>query len=152
MTGMSAPSESRQNVGGRPPKLTPALIAKAATLLREGAYERTVCDYLGIARLTWVRWKHQGEEEPDSLYGRFCNTVKMARADAELVSLRAVRHGREGWQAHAWFLERGFKDHWARTDYVTYEARRDAQRVADELGVPVERVIAESKRFAEVIA
>lgn len=109
------------------PKLTWEVIDKAEELLKAGHYVVTVANYLGISEQTWYNWYNKGEKYSQmteeekleyqnvELYVEFFDTVKRATARAEMDSVEAIlKAGKKSWQAHAWYLERKFRDRWGR--------------------------------------
>lgn len=139
---------------GRPSKaeqvLTPDVIEAVGTLLLEGNYQETVCDFLGIHRTTWYDWIQRGEREPDTVYAEFSYTVKKAQAGAEIMLLRQIRQGFEGWQSKAWISERRFPERWGKRVDIT--VRREAERLAAELGMDPSDLIREAERIAQEAA
>lgn len=130
--------------------LTPELLERIANLLLEGHFRETVADFLGIHRSTWWRWEQLGEQHPDSIYGIFCNVTRAAIAGAEIDVIRGIRSGRKGWEAQAWIAERRFPQRWGKRVEITL--RREAERLADELGTTADDLIAEATRIAEEAA
>lgn len=105
------------------------LIEKVEQLLKEGHYQKTVYEYLGISSQTWYNWINKGkelsqldEEElleiPNAiLYIEFFDTVKRASSHAEMEAANMIKkHGKKSWQAYAWFLERRFRERWGRVN------------------------------------
>lgn len=139
---------------GRPSKaehlLTPDMLETIAALLLEGHHKETVADYLGIHRATWWRWEQQGEQFPDSIYGDFCNVTRGAIAGAEIDTIRAIRSGARGWEARAWIAERRFPQRWGKRVEITL--RREAERLAEELGTTADELIADATKIAEEAA
>lgn len=133
---------------GRPTKLTAALTAEIVKLIRIVVYEDTVADALGIDRTTFWRWKQRGEQEEEGLYHDFCNAIKKAKAETEIGLIRTVKGGAEGWQSKAWIAERAFQDHWGRKDKVEVTVRREAERLAQEVGCTADELIKEAERIA----
>lgn len=138
------------HAGGRPSKaeqlLTPEMLQEVGLLLAEGNYKETVADFLGVDRKTWWRWEQRGEVEPNSIYAEFCHIVKKSMAVAEILLLREIRFGGEGWQSKAWISERRFPQRWGKRLDIT--VRREAERMAAELGVDAAELIAEAERIA----
>jgi hypothetical protein len=64
----------------------------------------------------------ESEAPPEEERGffEFCEAVKKAEAEAEAAAVVQIKAAASSgtWQAAAWFLERKFKDRWARTDKV----------------------------------
>ena len=135
---------------GRPSKaehlLTPQMVEDIGLLLAEGNYQETVADYLGIHRTTWYDWLQRAEREPGSIYADFAYTVKKCMAAAEIFLLREIRGGFEGWQSKAWISERRFPQRWGKRLDIT--VRREAERMAADLGVDAADLIAEAERIA----
>ncbi len=59
---------------------------------------------------------------------------------------------RPEWTASAWYLERKFPDLFARRDRVDATVRKEAERVAKELGVSIEEFLIEAQRAHEARA
>jgi transposase len=139
---------------GRPSKaeqvLTPEILERAAALLLEGHHKETVADFLGIHRATWWRWEQIGEREPETIYGDFCNVTRAAIAGAEIDAIRTIRAGRPDWPARAWLAERRFPQRWGKRVEIT--VRREAERLAAELGVSADELIADAQKIAEEMA
>lgn len=121
--------ERRRNqmAGGRRTLLDAELIEQAETLLKEGHYVQTICQYFGIHESTWYNWYNKGEEyidlseeelysKPNALvYIEFYQAVKRGSARGEMDALNVIhKHSKKKWQAAAWFLERRFRDRWGR--------------------------------------
>lgn len=138
------------HAGGRPSKaeqlLTPAMLEEIGLLLCEGNYKETVAEFLGINRATWWRWEQLGEREPGSIYAEFCNVVKRSSAAAEILLLREIRFGSEGWQSKAWISERRFPQRWGKRVEITL--RQEAERLAAEFGKTVEEVLKDAEAVA----
>lgn len=110
---------------GRPTKLTEDLIRRFAKELRWCFYKETVCDLLGIDRVTMKSWNRRGQAEynrlkefPDSdiaageeLFLQFYHVLKQAVAGALKKNLQYI--GKDGsWQSRAWLLERSNPEKW----------------------------------------
>ncbi len=143
-----------RNLGGRPSKaehlLTPELIQAVGLLLAEGNFPETVADFLGIHRATWYDWIERGKREPNSIYARFSDTAAKSIAAAEILTLRSIRMGLEGWQSKAWLAERRFRQRWGRHAEITL--RIEAEKLAKELGMSVNDVLEEAERVAAEVA
>lgn len=103
---------------GRPTKFTPDRADKILEALRLGVPQATAVTYAGVGESTYYRWLSDATkpDAPDDLR-EFREAVQAARAEAEVRSLAVIQNAsRKTWQAAAWFLERGFPHHWARTD------------------------------------
>lgn len=149
---MTSVSDDRQLPAriGRPSKaehlLTPEILEAVGRLLTEGNYQETVCDFLGIHRTTWWDWLQRGEREPGSIYAEFSYVVKKAQAAAEIMLLRQIRQGFEGWQSKAWITERRFPQRWGKRIDITI--RQEAERLAADLGCSADDLIADAERIA----
>lgn len=139
---------------GRPSKaeqlLTPEILEAVGQLLAEGNFKETVADFLGIDRKTWWNWEQRGEREPDSIYGEFFHVVKKASAAAEILLVRSIRLGFEGWQSKAWIAERRFPQHWGKRVEITL--RHETERLAEEHGLDADELYREAQRIAEEAA
>jgi hypothetical protein len=103
---------------GRPTKYNDERAAKILEALRLGVPQSTAITYGGIAEATYYRWLSDAQkpDAPPHLV-EFREAVKAARAEAEVRSVAVIQNAsRKTWQAAAWFLERSFPQHWARTD------------------------------------
>jgi hypothetical protein len=103
---------------GRQTKYNDERAAKILEALRLGVPQATAITYGGIAETTYYRWLQEGaaDDAPEHLK-EFREAVKAARAEAEVRSVAIIQNAsRKTWQAAAWFLERSFPQHWARTD------------------------------------
>ncbi len=147
---MDTQTQIARHPGGRPSKaeqvLTPQMLDEIGLLLAEGNYIQTVAAFMGITRMTWWNWEQRGEQEPDSIFGEFVYTVKRAQAAAEILLLRQIRLGGEGWQSKAWISERRFQERWGRRVDITI--RREAEQLAAAVGCTVEELLADAERIA----
>lgn len=129
MEGREGDENTLKETRGRKLILNKDLIEKAGELLKEGHYQRTVCDYFGISEQTWYAWLNKGEEYREledeqleeipnaHLYIEFYEVVKKSSSWAEMEASNAIKnHGKKSWQAHAWFLERRFRERWGRVN------------------------------------
>lgn len=131
--------------------LTRETLEELGLLLAEGHFKETVADFLGISRMTWWRWEQLGAESPDSIYGEFCYVVKKASATAEILILRDIRLGAEGWQSKAWIAERRFPQRWGKRVEIT--VRQEAERLAQEIpGCTAADLIADAEAIAARMA
>jgi len=72
--------------------------------------------------------------------------VKKASAAAEILLLRQIRAGAEGWQSKAWISERRFAERWGKRVDITI--RREAERLAAAVGCTAEELLADAERIA----
>lgn len=56
-------SGGRRAGAGRPPTITPEIVAEFARFLRAGNFFETVCDFLGVERATAKEWMRRGKRE-----------------------------------------------------------------------------------------
>ena len=102
-------------------KLNEKIIKESETLIRNGNYAVTVCNYLGIDESTWYRWLKYGEdgvnENKNNIYCKFYKSIKRAESVAEIKNLNTIlQAGNEDWKACAWYLERKHFDRWGRKE------------------------------------
>jgi hypothetical protein len=103
---------------GRTSKFTPERAEKILEALRLGVPQNTAVTYGGISESTFYNWLADAKKDdaPTHLV-EFLESVKAARAEAEVRSVAIIQNAaRKQWQAAAWFLERSFPSHWAKTD------------------------------------
>ncbi|HKD34034.1 MAG TPA: hypothetical protein VKB73_11335 [Gaiellaceae bacterium] len=109
--------------------------------LAAGNTRQAACHYAGISDETLANWMRGSLE--------FLERVKKAEADAEVRMVAQVaRAAQEGtWQAAAWWLERRRPEDYGRRDRVEVTLRREAERLASELGLQVDELIREAERL-----
>lgn len=126
----------------RPSKYTPEAVQKIVQAVTAGNTRETAAAYAGITATTLYDWlKHKAE---------FSEAVKKAEADAEVAAVTIIRTAMpKNWQAAAWYLERKWPDRWGRKDRVTVEhqLQQEAERIAAELGIDKEQVLADAQRI-----
>jgi hypothetical protein len=102
--------------------------------VRAGTPFETAARASGIGESTLHLWRQRGSEASerrkngvrlgpnDRMYLEFLEEIKEAEAlaIADKISLVAI-HGKNSWQAAAWFLERRRPEEWGRRDYVRQE-------------------------------
>jgi len=76
--------------GGRPTKLTPELSEQVCKSLRAGNTVKDSIIAVGVDESTFYRWIQNGYERPNSRYGRFCQSVERATAEAIVVDMRTI--------------------------------------------------------------
>lgn len=129
--------------------------------------ERTVYEWLqrGIGALPG--------RAPSALYAQFAQNIQKARAEDEMRRIkrieaagnggaiiyektttypdgrvvREVKHAEPQWTADAWHLERSRPDAWGKKERVDLRLtiQKAAEKVADELGLTVQEVLAEAE-------
>jgi hypothetical protein len=107
---------SKKKKMGRPSGLTPEIQETLCLALRNGNFVDTACIIAGISKQTFYTWAKLGnKEQPGEPHREFLDSIKKALAEAESSAILAIRGaGRFQWQALAWFLERRFRDKWAK--------------------------------------
>lgn len=131
---------------GRKPgvtKRTPEIDQRIRTALELGASYCAASAYAGIAYITFVRWRDMDDD--------FAAMIELAQGKAQVGWLAKIEKAATdgNWQAAAWKLERRYPDEYGRRDRLDININREAQRVANELGISVEDVLAEAQRIAE---
>jgi len=141
------PPAKERKPTGRPTRLTPELQATILGALQEGAYIATACALVAVDEVVFYRWMRMGKDRPGSVFGAFRQAVKRALAFAEIEDLRAVKAGRQNWQARAWRLERRWPARYGRrvevASVVNAEMARTIRKLKETLDGPAfERVLA----------
>lgn len=91
------------------PKYCPELVEKIAAIIADGNFATVACAAAGIAECTFYVWL----KDPDK--PEFLEAIRQAEAKAEMKALEAIQND-PSWQSKAWFLERKFKNNWAKTE------------------------------------
>jgi len=93
-------------------KYCPEIVEKIAGYVAEGNYASVACALAGVSEASYYAWL-KDESKPE-----FLEAIKEAEAVAEAESIKSIREaGNSGsWQAHAWYLERKFKDRWTKEE------------------------------------
>lgn len=92
------------------------VLTEFLTLLKQGHYVKTACDYTGLKEGQVYAWMREANrEDAREWVQNFAQSVKNARAYAQAAALQVVtRAANNGtWQAAAWFLERSNPQQWA---------------------------------------
>jgi hypothetical protein len=133
------PAASRRP--GRPSKFTDQRVQRLLAAIRAGNTTRAACHYAGIGVQTLADWQRQHRD--------FREALEKAEADAEVRMVaeivQAVRGGT--WQAAAWWLERRRADDYGRRDRVDVELRLQLKRLAAELELSEQDILAEAERL-----
>lgn len=136
---------------GRPTKLTPPVERAIVSAIARGNTRKVAAEAVGINEATLYRWLQQGGgEHPVKLYREFREAITRAEAGAVMAAVGVVRFaGRTNWQAMTWWLERRYPDEWGRKDRVEVMdvVRREAKKLADEMGLDAEEVVADAERY-----
>jgi len=139
--------------GGRPTKLTPAIIEKVRTFLPVCMYIETLTDSLEIERKTYYNWysrgeveakrmEEAGEDEPherEALYLQFFSAVKKGLADGEMAAAARINVASQNtWQAAAWLLERRFPEKWGSRHRLEHTGKNGGpvEQKVEHVGLP----------------
>jgi hypothetical protein len=108
---------------GRPSKLTKERRDLFVTAIREGNYVETAAAVAGISKTSIYNWMARGREAKSGEFFAFLEAVKEAEAFAERTAVGQVRRAgatdTRNWAAAMTFLERRFRDRWARPAQTT---------------------------------
>lgn len=102
---------------GRPTKMTEERITRFVTAIRGGSYIDIAATFAGLDRSTVFRWMAAGREAKSGRFRDFYDRVKEAEAAVEIDAIARVRTAAQdprNWTAAMTFLERRFRDRWAR--------------------------------------
>lgn len=102
------------------PKLTPELAEEAIKLVKGGASNQDVIDYLGVAESTFYAWLRNPQNEAQTALSQ---GMKKAETERKLWHLQRIHKAAEegDWKASAWYLERRYPNEYARTQRITGE-------------------------------
>lgn len=105
--------------GGRPTRLTVDTHNTIVTAIRAGNYYQAAVSAAGIHYTTFLKWMRRGQEESNSIYGKFFNDVTRAEAEAE-VRMVAQWQGQipQDWRAARDFLARRHPERWGPKSYL----------------------------------
>jgi len=136
----------------RPTKLTPEVATGIVTLLEHAVHPEVAAGSYGVAVSTFYEWLERGEaidsrRPADPLYIDFAERVRAAeyKAESALVGL-AIAKVKTTADA-VLVLERRFRDRWQRTEEVTINLRREAERIAEATGLDASEIQAEAERI-----
>lgn len=117
----------KPGTGGRPPipDIDPSVQETIVSLLQEGQYLSTACNFAGVAKSSVFRWFQQGRRDKhagrSSSYVDFWESCKKARSTAEISDIRAIQEaGQVQWQAKAWIRERSSRARWGKQEKVEH--------------------------------
>lgn len=129
------------SVVGRPTKRTPEREQRLFEALRAGNTRKAACLYAGVGLSQFAEWQERFRD--------FREAIQKAEADAEVRAVAQIAQAaRDGtWQAAAWWLERRRADDYGRVDRVEITLRQTAERLAAELGLSADELIAEAERI-----
>jgi len=125
---------------GRPSKRTPEIEKIILNSLSVGNTRLDSALAVGVSYNTFLEWTKRFPE--------FRESVERAEAQARqrFVGQIAVA-AQTTWQAAAWYLERRIPEYWGRRDRldVTMDFHKEAERIAEESGLPLDEVLAEAE-------
>lgn len=134
----------------RPTKLTPEVASGIVTLIEHGVHPVVAAGSFGVARTTYYQWVALGEAVDEALpsdlmYVEFADSVRSAeyKAESALVGL-AIAKVKTTADAVI-LLERRFRERWQRTEEVTINIRREAEKIAAETGLDADDIVAEAE-------
>lgn len=135
----------------RPTKLTPAVQAAIVDAIRNGNTREIAAEVAHVGRTTLFIWLQRGRSaKAPKLYREFANAITVAEAEAVATMVKIVMKAAESTPAVAqWWLERRHPDDWGRKDRVEVmeTVRRDARKLAEEMGLDPEELIADAERY-----
>lgn len=117
----------------RPRALTEAMQAKIVELHGLGLHFSPACYAAGTtpeAVKYWMKLFDDGAEHA-KVYADFFGRIKEAVALSEAKALVHLKHGEQGWQAQAWFLERRFPQRWGKRDKVEHVGNPNAKTTVE---------------------
>lgn len=122
-------------------KYRQAVVDEIVKALKAGNTRRAAAAYAGINSDTLYEWMKR--------YPTFSVVVEKAEADAEVRHVANVaKAAMDGtWTASAWWLERRRHQDWGKVDRVEITIRQQAERLAQELGLDPDELIAEAERI-----
>lgn len=124
----------------RPPKFTPDRQQLILEAISAGATRKAAALHAGIDDATLYRWMQR--------YASFATHIARAEADVELRCTTLILNAAETDPRHAeWWLERRRTEDYGRRDRVEVLLRREAEKLAAELGVEVDEVLREAERI-----
>lgn len=121
-------------MAGRQTKYTPERVQRLLSAIRAGNTRRAACAYAGISDETLARWQRAHVD--------FVDALTRAEAESEVQLVDQVRQA-DDWHAKAWILERRWPDAWGKRDKVEITIRQHAEKLAAQLGLTVDEIMAE---------
>ena len=102
------------------PKLNEKLLEEAIGLIANGATNKDVCNYIGVAESTFYRWLKEPRTDLERKLGE---ELKRAESRRRMWCLKKIYAAADSgsWQAAAWYLERRYPNEYARTQRITGE-------------------------------
>jgi len=99
---------------GRPSKLSPEVLGRLYSAIRQGNYLEDACSYAGIDYSTFRRWMIRGEEAQSGEYREFYDAVKVLEASVTCELVALWRTKMDSWRSIAAFLEKRFPERFGR--------------------------------------
>lgn len=129
----------------RPTKYDDAIVKVIVDGIRAGLTNKDAALVAGIDETTLIRWEKR--------YANFASQLTRARAARSADWLAHIRKaGAKDWRAYAELLDRcapEYRKTHKIEQTITLDVRRAAEKVAAELGVPVDVVLSETYRMSE---
>ena len=125
----------------------PGATQAGPTSIRAGLTQKDAALVAGIDEVTLIRWAHR--------HANFANQLARAHASRTadwLANIRKLAGEQRDWRAYAELLDRcapEYRKTQKIDQTVTIDVRQAAERVAADLGVPVDTVLAETYRMVE---
>jgi hypothetical protein len=135
---------------GRPSKFTEEVRARVLEAIASGVPRRVGAEYAGISERTLQTFLARARDAQSGPYLQFSQALKKAEATAVIAAVGRIRnHGRDSWQADAWWLERRYPEEWGRQDRTKLDAQLQeaAEQIAGETGLDAAEVVADAKRL-----
>ena len=126
---------------GRPSKYTPERVQRIVQALQAGSTRKAACQYAGISDETFATWLRENLD--------FLDAVTQAETAAELRCNTTIMQAiRDGSTTDAWkWLERRRAEDYGRVDRTEITVRREAEKLAAELGLNADELLSEAERI-----
>lgn len=127
-------------------RLTENLIVDLEVLARIGLSEKAMAESIGVAPITLERWRKKD--------AKFNERISKARSEGKAKLVNSIYgHGIKNWQAHAWLLERQYREEFALDKHkveLTGEAKNGGKIIFEIVHQrPPDYAIENAKRIAE---
>jgi pyruvate/2-oxoacid:ferredoxin oxidoreductase beta subunit len=159
---MSSNSNKSKRIG-RPSKLTPELIEKLSSYVRDGNYFITACQACRISKNSLYSWLNKAEDDlengRESLYTNLMDSLKKAESDAEAEMVEIVRGKAKNdkeWLPAMTYLERRHPERWGRKDrtHITVDEHKQVTithvEIIKDYGQSGQIVEGESREIKEI--
>lgn len=100
------------------PKLTEEILQEAIGLVSNGATNKDVYEYIGVAEGTFYRWLREPRNDLERKLGQELKRAEQKRKQWCLKRIHAAAENGQ-WQAAAWYLERKYPNEYAKTQRIT---------------------------------